>query len=397
MHCTSKFLAAAKRASTAALTVSLMSVLLGLVCSTSVLAADAERGLFSDPTDGKLDASEWLLDKKGFLPVPIIITEPAVGYGGGIAFMFFRESLRTAAVEAEETGGHVIPPDIFGAALAATENGTKFGGVGGMFSFDNDRWRYRGGVGNANVNLDFYGAGNSAAPKVGYNIDGWISSHTVLRQIAGGNNFVALRWFYLDINNTLDTQLQQPPLLASSHAVRSSGLALGFEHDSRDNIVTPSRGWFAAVDSTFFSPAIGSDNTFEIYKARTFIYLNINRQLIIGGRLDGRAARGDVPLFELPFIDMRGIPAVRYQDINVGVAETELRWNVSPRWAAIGFVGAGRAWGTRDSFGETETVIGKGVGFRYLVARRLGLYAGVDVAQGPEENAIYLTIGSAWR
>jgi hypothetical protein len=35
---------------------------------------------FIDPYDDNLDASQWLLKQKGFLPVPVIITEPAVGY-----------------------------------------------------------------------------------------------------------------------------------------------------------------------------------------------------------------------------------------------------------------------------------------------------------------------------
>jgi hypothetical protein len=48
---------------------------------------------FIDPKDGKFDASDWLLKQKGFLPVPIIITEPAVGYGGGAGLMFFHESI----------------------------------------------------------------------------------------------------------------------------------------------------------------------------------------------------------------------------------------------------------------------------------------------------------------
>ena len=52
-----------------------------------------EPSIFRDPEDGELDASAWLLDKKGFLPVPIIVTEPAIGYGGGAALLWFRESL----------------------------------------------------------------------------------------------------------------------------------------------------------------------------------------------------------------------------------------------------------------------------------------------------------------
>ena len=33
----------------------------------------------------------------------------------------------------------------------------------------------------------------------------------------------------------------------------------------------------------------------------------------------------------------------------------------------------------------------------YLLARKQGLGVGIDVAQGPEETAIYFTVGSAWR
>ena len=39
------------------------------------------RDTLIDPEDGMLDASDYLASASGFLPVPIIITEPAVGYG----------------------------------------------------------------------------------------------------------------------------------------------------------------------------------------------------------------------------------------------------------------------------------------------------------------------------
>ena len=37
---------------------------------------------FLDPKDGKFDVSNWLIERKG-LPVPIITSDPAIGYGGG--------------------------------------------------------------------------------------------------------------------------------------------------------------------------------------------------------------------------------------------------------------------------------------------------------------------------
>lgn len=45
-------------------------------------------GLF-DPEDGMLDMSRYLQDNQyGFLPIPVVITEPAVGYGGGLFGLF---------------------------------------------------------------------------------------------------------------------------------------------------------------------------------------------------------------------------------------------------------------------------------------------------------------------
>jgi hypothetical protein len=37
--------------------------------------------IFRDSTDKAIDMSYWLVNKKGFLLMPTIITEPAVGYG----------------------------------------------------------------------------------------------------------------------------------------------------------------------------------------------------------------------------------------------------------------------------------------------------------------------------
>jgi hypothetical protein len=42
-----------------------------------------------DPDDGWFDGGDWLLNNAaGFLPVPIIVTEPATGPGLGVAGVF---------------------------------------------------------------------------------------------------------------------------------------------------------------------------------------------------------------------------------------------------------------------------------------------------------------------
>ncbi len=328
------------------------------------LADEDQRALFTDPQDGALDASEWLLDKKGFLPVPIVITEPAVGYGAGAALVFFRESLRERAAHVKP-GEALTPPDIYVAAVAATENGTKLIGGGGLVTFDEDRWRWRGFVGLPDVNLDFYGVGGQTGTgerKIAYNVDGVISTQQLFRRIGQSNSWVVGRWIWLDLDATFDASRSAPVLPAM-----------------------------------FYSPDWGSDNKYQTYRAQGFGYVPLSERYVLGGRADARAANGDVPFYQLPFIELRGVPVARYQDQRTAVVETELRWNVTPRWALVGFGGVGRAWGTRTTFSDAGDVKAWGAGFRYLVARRLGLLAGIDVARGPENTAFYIQAGSAWR
>jgi hypothetical protein len=99
----------------------------------------------------------------------------------------------------------------------------------------------------------------------------------------------------------------------------------------------------------------------------------------------------------MPGIELRGLPMLRYQGNYVAVAETELTWQVDERWALLGFIGGGRAANDFDELKDSNSRVAKGVGFRYLIAKRYGFEMGVDVARGPEEDVIYIQGGTAWR
>ena len=106
----------------------------------------------SIPQDGQFDLSYFLENPRGFLPIPIVVTEPAVGYGGGAAGMFLRPRR-----EAGDEGW--ARPDISAVGAFATQNGTW-----GAFAADASRWldgRLRTLIGAATgqVNLDFFGLG----------------------------------------------------------------------------------------------------------------------------------------------------------------------------------------------------------------------------------------------
>jgi hypothetical protein len=87
---------------------------------------------------------------------------------------------------------------------------------------------------------------------------------------------------------------------------------------------------------------------------------------------------------------------MRFQGEGVAFTETELRWQLHRRWSLLGFGGAGFTWTGEEPFRRTDSTITGGAGFRYLIARRHGLHAGLDVAWGEEGSAIYIQFGSAW-
>jgi len=137
---------------------------------TTPAEAKAEVGPFTDPQDGAFDVSTWLLERKGFLPVPLIISEPAIGYGGGLAALFFRGTLGEGM-----SSRRLSPPDIYGVMLAGTDNGTRFGGAFGMKTFAQENWRWKGAVGRPDINIDFYGAGGDLGTgdaSIAYNLEG---------------------------------------------------------------------------------------------------------------------------------------------------------------------------------------------------------------------------------
>lgn len=350
---------------------------------------------FRDPQDGRFDVSEWLLDRKGVLPVPLLITEPALGFGGGVVGLFFRESMRERGEKAKATG-RIAPPDIYAAGVMGTDNGTRGAALGGMVSSEDGRYRWRGAVVRPDVNLEFFGAGGTG-PGRQFNMEGWVSVQHGMVRLGESDTWLVARWNWFDLKNRFDPGVPGGVVGTFEGSNTASGLGFSIETDARDTIFTASRGYKAGLDLTFYDPAIGSDQRFQAYRGYAFGYWPVAKTLVLGGRADARSTGGDVPFYLLPYVDLRGVPLLRLQDQHTALLEAEVRWNIDPRWAAVGFLGAGRAWGTNTSFSEGTVTVTRGVGFRYQLARRLGLSVGVDWAWSTQDQGWYITVGSAWR
>ena len=106
---------------------------ISLVCTGSLAQWLPVR--LTDPGDGMLDLSEHLLEHRGILPVPIVITEPAVGYGGGLVGIFFDKPLGQYS-EAEALAVIEAIVTAWTEAMVAHHEASKYPAVRGLEPYE---------------------------------------------------------------------------------------------------------------------------------------------------------------------------------------------------------------------------------------------------------------------
>ncbi len=167
-------------------------------------------------------------------------------------------------------------------------------------------------------------------------------------------------------------------------------------YDTRDNIFTPNRGSYLELSAGIGSGALGGDDEFQKLRLTGMQYFELHPLWHLGLRGEVASSFGDTPFYLRPFLYMRGIPMMRYQGEDMAQIEAELRWQFWKRISAVGFGGVGIVWNDFEQFDSTETAVTGGVGLRYELARKYGIHAGLDVAFGPDNTAVYIQFGSAW-
>ena len=64
----------------------------------------------------------------------------------------------------------------------------------------------------------------------------------------------------------------------------------------------------------------------------------------------------EAPFYMYPAVNMRGVPAMRYQGENVALYEAQFSYEVTERWSAVAFAGVARAYGKSSSLKRSAEV-----------------------------------------
>lgn len=251
----------------------------------------------------------------------------------------------------------------------------------------------------------FYGIGNNIDMNNGENVafDYAIFDNLTYRKISK-NGFMGLGWRYY---NMLNVKYKENGLLDNKSVIGSrgsivSGLSISYLYDSRDNILTPSKGSFAQLTYSMHSRATGSTHNFNRWQldARYYFKPFIKRQDVLAFQGYGFLANGNVPFNELGQLGgdmiMRGYYQGSYRDKNLLAIQTEYRLQLLKRWGIVGFAGVGGISEAMNHFDLDNVKPSYGGGLRFKINRKENVNVRVDYGMGNGQQNVYFFIAEAF-
>ena len=336
-----------------------------------------------------------------FLPVPIFITEPAIGDGLGLALTYFHRkkddeepsklvSLDSVGSVSEEQKPPPTATAVFG---AYTSNETAAAGVGHMNSFKDDHIRFAGVAAYANIYSTFY----ILDQPIKFNLEGAFLYQETRFRIKDSRWFMGFGASYLDANTAFRAELPDgTPIELFPNELTNVGLAAKLAWDSRDNTSMPNSGQFLDFTLWRYDDAIGSDFDYWYGKMKLLSFHPFGEKWVLGLRFEYSAISGAAPFFAVPYVKLRGIPALRYQGDRVVTGEIEARYNFTRRWSMIGYTGAGKVNSDIPVIDTKQNIYSYGLGVRYKIFDAQNVWVGLDIAKGPEDVNWYIQVGQTW-
>jgi hypothetical protein len=378
------------RAATLVFVAATLALLSGSV--TARAEARAEEGAETPPdADGWLDVSDFLAEPYGVLPF-IWLTEPTLGTGVGGGLVF----LGKPHPEARPGTGR---PSITLLGGVGTNNGSWGAYAADSRYWLSDRLHTLVAAAYASAKLDFYGVGGDRLFRddpLRYEIAPTGALAQGRYRLGDSSFWAGARYVFAAADVTFEAPATTPGVPDVERPSQVGGLSALATFDTRDNIFTPLRGTLLEGSFGLFAPWLGADDTFERASLLALQYFELPAQLYLGLRGEAAAAFGDSPFYMAPYVDMRGVPLLRYQGEQMALLEAELRWQFWKRFSLVAFGGGGGAWNDFERLDAFHGVVAGGGGVRYELAQSYGIHAGFDVAVSRDMVAVFFEVGSGW-
>ena len=335
-----------------------------------------------------------------FLAIPIFITEPAIGEGLGLGLVYFHKTeqdskpkLSTPTSLSKTGEKQKPPPTATGVFGFYTSNQTQGFGLGHAGSYYDDRLRVVGALASMKVNAALF----LLDLPFNFTIDGDLVYANFKRRLGASSFFLGMSASVLDADVTFSFDPDNPPPRSLlDFSTRNIGLAGSAIYDTRDDSMMPGDGQLYDLTVWRYDDTFGSDSNYWSTRFKINSFHELSERWHLGLRLDVSTVDGEPPFFALPFVSLRGIPAMRYQAKTAGVVEIEGRYDFSQRWAGVAFAGAGFTNAGDPTLETEDDIVSFGAGLRFQALREQNVWVGLDIARGPEEYAWYIQVGHPW-
>ena len=342
------------------------------------------------------DQTQQKKEKRGsWILAPIPIFSPAVGAGiiPVVAYIF----------KINETDKK-SPPSTLAFVGGITNNGSRFGALGGRLYFNENKYEAAFAVVKVKIFVDFYGIGRLPGqdpPFVNLRTQGNVYFGEFLRNI-GKDIFVGARYQYRKLNFGIEGDRPKGGFEIPKLDLRATSAALGVKvkRDKRDSTFYPTTGSLFETKVDFFDQALGSNRQYQTYSVAYNGFRSFNEKRVLAYRAMGCSANQDVPFYDLCLFgfsnDLRGYTAGQFQNRRMFAMQAELRQSLKGRFGMVVFGGVGGVARRWNEFRMSNLLPAAGAGLRFTLDKKNRVNYRVDWAIGREGSTLVIGVGEAF-
>ncbi len=325
--------------------------------------------------------------KRNLIVVPVPFSNPTLDTGLLVAAAYFfpqtQEQEKAQPVSVIAAGGFYTTNDSFAYA------------IGQQSYWHEDRWRFTGVLGHADLDLELGAPGSPASgPTIDWLVDGNFLYAALFRKITG-------KWYagvftrYLDVDQEFEVMLGNIDFDPGA-SIKSIGLGVEIEFDSKDNPYNSYTGRFFQINAQFNDEVFGGTTTYQSYSANFRAYHSLSPTLVLAWEAAACTRSSKTPLWDACRIGLRGFSSTTYLGESSALAQAELRWRFHGKWGAVAFAGAGSVRNSFSQANDKDLIPSYGLGLRFMVLDSQRINLRLDYARSKDSDAVYLSVGEAF-
>jgi len=386
----------------------LIGILLSAACLMLIDSpAIAEDG--SENVDAIVDTAEAVhdvldaknekraLEARDFVAMPMPISNPTIGTGLAGVVMWIHRFDNKSPRSTATLGGFYTNTESKG--IFAVEQAY----------LAEDKYRLNIAAGAFDMNLKFFGIGNSAGDNgrsIEINQSGGVLRPQFLWRIRE-NLYLGPLWNYLNVETSFPDLSGIPlppnfPDLPTIPDIRlvSSGPGVRLEYDARTNRLNPQSGSYLDLSGNWFDDSFGSDRDFTRFTLIFNHYFPMREKDILAIQTTACGIGDQPPFYALCHAgtdkELRGYVGGQYRDKRLFTAQAEYRLSLPKRFGLVFFGGAGQVGKTFGDFTFDNFLPSVGAGLRWMASVEHGVNISIDYAIGKDTDAWYFYIGESF-